>query len=450
MKSLAVFTASVVGGFSFICSANASGFGDRILHPGLLQKHDPNQPAATKKMAPPPVPATRDKWAVLVGLGKYQDASIPPLKYPKRNLILLRDVLKDPNFGRFAPDHVMAVADMQATKAQIESLLTQDWLVKKALPTDLIVVYLCGRMQSSADDVRFYPYDCQPGLYADPGISITDLLSEIRRRTQCKNIVCLLDLSPANQDKAQATDLRQLSQKTRVTVFSANSLNLPSTESQADGNSLFAYYLAEGVKTGAGTISLDSMAQYVSQSAESDAKALAKTQKCELVINPDNLEMANLALGVPPKIPGAQNQVKFGHSLDKLPLSHPELERAAAPGARPSVSTTRRKEEEEDESDARFEHEVNYTSYMAKMKKDIQAKWKPPKGLEERTIVATFSILKNGSITEPSIIDGTGVEEIDQSALDALKAASPLDPLPTGAPESIQIRYKFDWRVTHQ
>jgi TonB family protein len=55
--------------------------------------------------------------------------------------------------------------------------------------------------------------------------------------------------------------------------------------------------------------------------------------------------------------------------------------------------------------------------------------------------------MKDGRIVDSHIVEGTGMADIDQTALDALKASSPLDPLPKGSPASVDIKYKFDWQV---
>jgi TonB family protein len=89
-------------------------------------------------------------------------------------------------------------------------------------------------------------------------------------------------------------------------------------------------------------------------------------------------------------------------------------------------------------------------AYVEKAKKSISSKWQPVKGFEDRNAVAIFTVRQNGSIEDSKIIESSGSQAVDKSALDALKAASPLDSLPKGAPESIQIRYVFSWHVTHK
>jgi len=86
--------------------------------------------------------------------------------------------------------------------------------------------------------------------------------------------------------------------------------------------------------------------------------------------------------------------------------------------------------------------------YVEKIKKDIRDKWQPVKGFADRHVTVVFTVRQNGVIEDAKIIEGSGSQEVDKSALDALKAASPLSPLPKGAPEFIQIRYVFTWQVT--
>jgi len=62
-------------------------------------------------------------------------------------------------------------------------------------------------------------------------------------------------------------------------------------------------------------------------------------------------------------------------------------------------------------------------------------------------VSVTFTIANDGTIVDPTIVESSGREDVDGSALEALRAASPLDHLPPGAPASVQVRYVFDWRV---
>lgn len=92
--------------------------------------------------------------------------------------------------------------------------------------------------------------------------------------------------------------------------------------------------------------------------------------------------------------------------------------------------------------------DVDFGPYMTQMKKAIQAKWISPKLTKGKNAVAVFSIQRDGSITDAELAESSGNSEVDASAMAALKAASPLAPLPKGSPKHVQIRYKFEWKVT--
>ena len=135
--------------------------------------------------------------------------------------------------------------------------------------------------------------------------------------------------------------------------------------------------------------------------------------------------------------------------METLALTRPDL---LGPRNRPgqsSQASAPADDADDDDADEKAAN-VDFGPYMAKMKRDIQSKWKPPKGFTQRSIAAVFSIMRDGQIVDPRIVDSSGIEDVDNSALEALKVASPLDPLPQGAPKSVQIRYQFDWKVSAQ
>ncbi len=407
-----------------------------------------------KEKLPPPI-VIRDKWAVLIGLTKYQDSQIAPLKHTTANLALLTKSIKDPNGGRFADDHITTLFDVQATKKYAEYLLTEGWLIKKALPNDLILLYVCGRASFTEDDAILFTYESVANSPATTGLSLNALLAEIHRRTQSKNIVCIADLSPLTESQTTPRGIWQnIANAAKVTILAASVPGQPSYQSNTMGT-MFTHYFADGLQTGGGAMSLNDIAQYVCQSTEADARSqLQKEQRPQFVLLPENREFGAVAIGVPIKDnPNSQGRVSFGHPLDQLALTRPDL----MPHAPKTATVTSRavegakniaKKEEPDDDDDSVQ-DLDFSGYMSKMKKDIQAKWKPPKGIEQRKVVVVFTINRDGSITEGSVVDSSGVDSIDKSALDALHDASPIDPLPKGAPKSVQIRYQFDWRVSH-
>lgn len=103
-----------------------------------------------------------------------------------------------------------------------------------------------------------------------------------------------------------------------------------------------------------------------------------------------------------------------------------------------------------DDTDDKPCSESELIAYVDKIKKDISTKWQPPKGFEDRSVTVVFTVRQKGTIEEPKVVESSGSQAVDQTALAALTASSPLAPLPKGAPESIQIRYVFSWHITRK
>ena len=73
--------------------------------------------------------------------------------------------------------------------------------------------------------------------------------------------------------------------------------------------------------------------------------------------------------------------------------------------------------------------------------------WKPPRGTESNRIVVKFSISKTGYLQDIQLISASRSTEANNAALEAIKKASPFDPLPAGSPASVDIEFTFDYNV---
>ncbi len=391
----------------------------------------------------------RDKWALLVGVGSFSEPGFGSLKNVARNVSSLLGVLSNTDAGRFPVDHIVTLVDQNATASAIKSAIFDDGLIKKALPNDLIVLYFFGRVLPSSDhaDAIFCAYDTHAQRASATGVPLKRLLADLYSRTQSKNIICLIDTSaaqlPGLANELQNPDLPRVEHipaDCHVSVLSANQLFQPSYDNPSTGTTLFCRYLIDGIQTGGGQMSIGDIAAYVTQNVQNDATTLLnKVEQPIFAPIPDNAPLAVTPFGCPTKISSVK-QPRVGYPMDSIALRRPDL----------LMPKPDKAKDDADEQDSAPDGHLDFQPYMAKMKKDIQAKWNPPKGFEDRRVVAIFSIMRDGKIADPSIVESSGVESVDKTALDALQAASPLDPLPKGAPKSVQVRYKFDWRVSHQ
>jgi len=85
-----------------------------------------------------------------------------------------------------------------------------------------------------------------------------------------------------------------------------------------------------------------------------------------------------------------------------------------------------------------------FQPYLEEMHKQISGKWNPPPVNKDSEVVLKFTILKNGQVVNEEVAQSSGNKEIDESALAALKKASPLPPLPLSFPrDEVTVNFNF-------
>ncbi len=404
---------------------------------------------------------------------------MPILPFGGEAATKLAQALSDPNVGRFAADHVLTLSNEQATKQAIVESLGQPFLVSKALPNDLIILYFCSRAVPSKDGqaVMLCAYDTASATAQDSGVLLPDVLSQLRKRTQCKNIICLLDLSPVFDNSVSRlpssppqgkclniSPLTRLAQMSSVNLLSANELFNPSYQSPARQNSYFGYHLTEALKQSAGQKTLADLSQIVAENVANDVRnELQQEESVKLCLTPESAYLAALPLGISISRSGPSLPIRIGHDYNRLVMTRPDLVLGATPDPPGGSIASRQKLSQNLSSNAGNNGQnddqdtepaaVDLGPYLARMRQSIRAKWRMPSGLKdlpEQKVAVVFSILKDGTISQAEIVKGSGVESVDQSALTALQSASPLPPLPIGAPRSIRVSYKFDWSGSSQ
>jgi TonB family protein len=457
--------------------------------------------------APPPITSFRDKWVVLLGVSTFKDPTIPPIKYGSESAERLAMLLRDGRVGNFQNDHMVLLRQDDATKATTEDVLTNG-VPSKVLQSDLCVIYLSTRWTLSKNGQEIIVC-CNDTKLADPentGIQLSKVLTTIKRRTQCKTILVLLDLSPVREGVATdkllpmppksktnpSTAIGRLAAIADVSVLSANNLSMNSAQTPYTKTSYFCRFLCEDIQGTSGGATVSALNQMIGDQLHSTVLSEQKIEQvtdCSII----NDGMANAALGIITKnkpvtiggglLPASWANMRFGIDGGSIPMDHPELMEGSGIGTpttsrpigdagsasnnnaratrRSTISQTPGGEAKangqdakqagnniaQDDEDEEPPKNLDLGPYITEAKKTIQSKWLPPKGLESHQVVTVFSIMRDGTIAEPQISQPSGIPAVDQAAIDALKAASPLPPLPPGSPRLIQLRYRFAWRV---
>lgn len=417
----------------------------------------------------------RDKWGVIVGVEKFLDPSIRRFRNAEKSALVVSTALAEPTVGRFGPAHVVVVSNAKASFGNVTKVLGDPWLLKHALPKDLVFIYFATRYKVADDgsDLLLYMYDTALGQEKESAIKLKETLKELKSRTQSEQIVVLLDILPVSKNSSEASDtvdapdepeptaapanasavlLSNIARETGTTIFASSQVGTPTNHASVSGCTVFAASLVEGLRAGNGNSTFEAIAEYVSQQVKEEVLAQSGKEQQTVLLYPELKAMAPTVIGsvVKSSAPAAVAEPRIGHSQADVSSS-----RARALSLSSGTAAKAKREEEaaakragESAADmGSVNKDLDFGPYMSKMKQTIQSKWVPPKGFDAKRVIAVFSISKNGEISNAEIVEGSGAAAVDESAMAALKAASPLEPLPDGAPPYVQIRYQFDWKV---
>ena len=140
---------------------------------------------------------TGRKWAVVIGISKYQDPAVPPLTFAARDAQKFADFLTDPKGGGFEPDRVKLLTDEQATKTNVEHAF-EVFLRRNAVRDDLVVVYITCHGQPEPTNPKFVYLLTHDTKVADDMLSVTaiemaEFRDVFRRKIKAKRVVMFID-----------------------------------------------------------------------------------------------------------------------------------------------------------------------------------------------------------------------------------------------------------------
>lgn len=214
-----------------------------------------------------------DKWAVIIGIDKFQDKGIPTLEYSAKDAKDFCDFLVEK--GNFSRDHVILMLNEQATEDNILDAVFDNGLPRRVQKDDLVLIYASTHGSPREMDIRgenyLVTYDSKLSHLFSSSIKLKDLLATIKNRTGCERIVLLLDACnsgvAANLQESgkggkallrvNSFNVDELAGKGQV-VITSSSANERSWESKRYKNGVFTRNLIDALqKEGAGTTLVD-------------------------------------------------------------------------------------------------------------------------------------------------------------------------------------------------
>ena len=91
---------------------------------------------------------------------------------------------------------------------------------------------------------------------------------------------------------------------------------------------------------------------------------------------------------------------------------------------------------------------IDLSEYLAGMESRVKPNWNPASRQEDRRTVLTFNIQKNGQVTGLTVVQSSGLAEVDRESIEAIEKSAPFPPLPSNFPlDSLEITFSFNIRI---
>lgn len=224
----------------------------------------------------------RDKWALIVGIGKFQSPSIPKLNYAAKDARDFREFLiKEANF---APDHVRILVDEAATQRRVLSELGNKFLARVAKPDDVVVLFFSSHGSPAQADLRgknfVVAYDSDPEDLFTTGIEMDKILESIQSRVLSERVLLVLDACHSGAVVANAKglarpanfDAEALAQGSGQMVICSSAPDQQSWESKRYANGIFTRKLLEALRIKGRQTTLGDALPYVQQSVSAEVQ----------------------------------------------------------------------------------------------------------------------------------------------------------------------------------
>lgn len=241
------------------------------------------------------------KWALIVGINRYQDPHVMNLKFAQKDAsVMARTLIRKCGFPA---QNVKMLVGASAKRSEILAAINK--IAQVAIPEDMVVIYFAGHGGFEIDNSQpdgyckyLLPYDAdkRQSFYAT-AISYAEIASFFEK-IKANQLICFLDAcysgAAGGRDflegmtravKVNPTHLKKLSAgKGRIIITSSDG-NQPSLELYEKQHGLFTYYLVKGLDGAAdlnpqdGIITILELFEYVSTKVKEEAGKKGTSQE---------------------------------------------------------------------------------------------------------------------------------------------------------------------------
>ncbi len=259
--------------------------------------------AAPSPMAPPPLPI-QDRWAVVIGVGRYESEDVPRLRYTVSDAEAIYQVLVGP--GGFKKEHVLLLTDKTERKPTLRNIrwALGTFLSRSARKDDTVLIYFAGHGAPEVDPrgmerdglaKYLIPGDADPEDLYSSALPM-DELQTIFGRIEAERVVAFLDTCYSGAAggrtfiskrtrSANLDDLflERLTRSKGRAIITASRTSEVSIELPELGHGIFTYYLIEGLKGAAdlnkdGIVTVQELYEYVEAQVSKKSRAVGGNQ----------------------------------------------------------------------------------------------------------------------------------------------------------------------------
>lgn len=236
-------------------------------------------------------------FALIVGIGAYQDERIPKLKYTHADAQAFYELLTDPQRSGFQKENVRLLLDADATHTKIRKSVNQ-WLYNQVTPDSTVLIFFAGHGGQEQDKCEadagkqayyFLPWDADPEDLASTSLSQPDF-ERLLRTLKAQRMVMFLDACHSTGvAKSGGRDLsivatpkyERLAEGEGRVVIAAAKPEQRSWEDEKLKHGIFTYHLLEALRGKADTnddgyVSIQEVATYLQREVPRTVKLLGK------------------------------------------------------------------------------------------------------------------------------------------------------------------------------
>jgi hypothetical protein len=217
----------------------------------------------------------KDDYAVLFGISKYREETIPEVKYASRDADVMAKYLE--RLSGIPKANIMVLTDGKATKSDLEAYL-EDWLSRRVTKNSRVFVYYAGHgaPDPQGKDAYIVPYEGNPD-FPSKLYPVSRMYAALNKLS-AREVIVMLDscFSGAEGRSVTSKGTRPLvitmedkiSKEGNIMVLAASEGNQISSDYDKVRHGLFTYYLLRGLRGDAdvdktGYVDLGSLYRFV-------------------------------------------------------------------------------------------------------------------------------------------------------------------------------------------